>query len=535
MLIAAVRITFVRLNNSNNLNLKQMKKTTSKFNWLHSLVFVMLLMAIAISTDAQTADKRWNIGLHAGAGQYNGDLGNDFYKMDMAFYGFGGLSITRYLGNRLDVTLAATKGEIGYLEGASHFRQEMSTATINFRFNILGEKSFFRPYIFAGGGVMMFVNDFAAEKTSDYDFAAPSFGAGLNIRLGKAVMLNLNETFIYSTSDKRDGVELNSNDAFLMHSVGLTFNFGKKQDADNDGVADRKDKCPDTPEGVAVDAVGCPFDSDMDGVVDHLDKCQNTPENVLVDKTGCPLDTDQDGVADYLDKCPNTPSKALVDATGCPIDTDNDGVADYLDNCPNSPANARVDQNGCPLDEDNDKVPDYTDNCPNTPKGATVDEFGCTLDTDKDGVPDYLDKCPTIAGTAENKGCPVITKEVEILFQKALQGIKFDTGKSTIKAVSNPILDAVVKVMYDNPSYKLIIGGHTDNVGGESMNMTLSKNRADAVSNYLIAKGVSPTRISSSGYGYSMPVDDNATVAGRTRNRRVELSVEFIEVVEVEK
>jgi len=321
----------------------------------------------------------------------------------------------------------------------------------------------------------------------------------------------------------------------LLHSIGLTFSFGKKQDADGDGVADRKDKCPNTPAGVQVDEFGCPFDSDMDGVYNHLDQCPNTPSNVKVDAKGCPLDADNDGVPDYLDVCPNTLAKVMVDAQGCPLDNDNDGVADYLDKCPNTPANVPVDADGCPLDADNDGVADYLDKCPNTPKGATVDATGCTLDTDKDGIPDYLDKCPTIAGTVENNGCPTLTKEVEILFKKALQGIKFETGKSNIKSVSYPILDAVVKVMKENPSYKLIIGGHTDNVGGESMNMTLSKDRADAVSNYLIGKGVPPTRISSAGYGFSKPVDDNSTAAGRTRNRRVELSVEFIEVVEVEK
>jgi outer membrane protein OmpA-like peptidoglycan-associated protein len=222
-----------------------------------------------------------------------------------------------------------------------------------------------------------------------------------------------------------------------------------------------------------------------------------------------------------------------VDADGCPLDSDNDGVPDHLDKCPNTPADVQVDEKGCPLDEDKDGVADYLDKCPQTPIGATVDEFGCTLDTDGDGVPDYLDKCPTVAGTLENDGCPELTKEVQTLFQKALQGIKFDTGKSSIKPVSFPILDAVMKVMFENPNYKLVIGGHTDNVGAEAMNMTLSKDRAESVAVYLIGKGVSPERISSAGYGLTQPVDDNATAAGRTRNRRVELSVEFIENVTV--
>ncbi len=499
---------------------------------MKKLLMVIMGLAFALSINAQTADKRWNIGLHGGAIQYNGDLGNSFYKTQQAFYGFGGLSLTRFLGNRLDVSLLLTKGETGHMDELGRFKHQLTTGTINFRLNLIGADYLFRPYLFAGGGVMMFANTLTDTKNNEkFDFAAPSFGAGLNMRLGKAVTLNLQETFMYSSSDERDGIVKNSNDAFLFHSIGLTFNFGKKKDADGDGVADRLDKCPDTPAGVMVDESGCPLDADKDGVADYLDKCSGTPADIKVDKLGCPLDEDKDGVPDYLDKCLKTAPGVKVDANGCALDADNDGVADHLDKCPNTPASIQVDTNGCPLDEDKDGVPDYLDKCPQTPVKATVDGTGCTLDTDKDGIPDYLDKCPTVAGTKENNGCPELTKEIKTLFQKALQGIKFDTGKSTIKPVSFPILDAVVKVMVENPTYKLIIGGHTDNVGADAMNMTLSKDRAEAVAVYLIGKGISPERISSAGFGETMPVDDNNTAAGRTRNRRVELSVEFIEKV----
>jgi OOP family OmpA-OmpF porin len=89
------------------------------------------------------------------------------------------------------------------------------------------------------------------------------------------------------------------------------------EDADQDGVCDDKDKCPNTPKGVKVDAVGCPLDSDGDGVPDYLDKCPNTPKGVKVDAKGCPLDSDYDGVPDYLDRCPGTPLGAKVDDRGC--------------------------------------------------------------------------------------------------------------------------------------------------------------------------------------------------------------------------
>jgi outer membrane protein OmpA-like peptidoglycan-associated protein len=142
-----------------------------------------------------------------------------------------------------------------------------------------------------------------------------------------------------------------------------------------------------------------------------------------------------------------------------------------------------------------------------------------------------MDRCITIPGTSANQGCPEVKKEVKQLFEKALQGIQFETGKAIIKSSSNPILNSIVKVMKQNPSYKLLIGGHTDNVGDDEMNMTLSQDRATAVSNYLISNGVDPLRVTATGYGESTPVDVNTSVKGRTRNRRVELKVAFLEVV----
>jgi OOP family OmpA-OmpF porin len=121
-----------------------------------------------------------------------------------------------------------------------------------------------------------------------------------------------------------------------------------EKDADGDGVVDSKDKCPNTPKGVAVDARGCPVDTDGDGVADYMDNCPNTPAGTAVDRMGCPLDSDGDGVVDTRDKCPNTPPGAAVDSVGCPLDSDHDGVADYLDKCPDTPAGKIVDTNGCP-------------------------------------------------------------------------------------------------------------------------------------------------------------------------------------------
>ena len=101
----------------------------------------------------------------------------------------------------------------------------------------------------------------------------------------------------------------------------LPENCGGKTDgdADGDGVLDSKDQCPGTPNGVAVDATGCPLDSDGDGVTDADDECPGTPNGVAVNDKGCPFDTDGDGVYNYKDKCPETPLGRTVDANGCEI------------------------------------------------------------------------------------------------------------------------------------------------------------------------------------------------------------------------
>ncbi|MGM9805558.1 MAG: DUF5723 family protein [Candidatus Aphodosoma sp.] len=305
---------------------------------------------------------------------------------------------------------------------------------------------------------------------------------------------------------------------------------GCEFDEDRDGVHDCYDLCPGTPAGVAVDSVGCPIDTDADGVPDYLDRCPDTPEGVSVDSMGCPVDTDNDGVPDYLDRCPDTPARVSVDENGCPVDTDNDGVPDYLDRCPGTPDSVEVDENGCPVDTDRDGVPDYLDRCPDTPVGVPVDKEGCPVDSDGDGIPDYLDRCPFQRGTEANFGCPELTREVSNIFKRAMTGIQFESGRDVIKKSSYPIMDKIVKVLEDNPEYRLNISGHTDNTGSAEKNLQLSRDRAAAVVAYLVKKGIDPSRLTASGYGQEKPVADNRTAKGRAQNRRVEFEVEYKEV-----
>ncbi|MBK7248129.1 MAG: OmpA family protein [Flavobacteriales bacterium] len=203
-------------------------------------------------------------------------------------------------------------------------------------------------------------------------------------------------------------------------------------------------------------------------------------------------------------------------------DRDHDGVPDAVDRCPDVPGIEAL--GGCP-DADGDGVADSMDACPDV--AGPVEMHGCP-DTDGDGIADNLDRCPTVKGVASMQGCPELSEKTKKLFEKALTGIQFDSGRSTIKSSSNSILDQVVDVMTENPSYDLSINGHTDSQGDDAKNQKLSEERAAAVRTYLIGKGVSADRLQSFGHGETMPVEDNATAAGRAKNRRVEFKVTFL-------
>ena len=103
----------------------------------------------------------------------------------------------------------------------------------------------------------------------------------------------------------------------------------------------------------------------------------------------------------------------------------------------------------------------------------------------------------------------------------------FETNTATLKSSSFPGLNEVVSIMLGTPGIILYIDGHTDYVGSDTFNQTLSENRARAVQNYIRSKGVSVSQLHASGFGKSRPIADNKTPAGRMQNRRVELRLSY--------
>jgi outer membrane protein OmpA-like peptidoglycan-associated protein len=107
----------------------------------------------------------------------------------------------------------------------------------------------------------------------------------------------------------------------------------------------------------------------------------------------------------------------------------------------------------------------------------------------------------------------------------SMSDVLFDTGHYTLKPGAREKLAKVAGILISYPGLNIEVGGYTDNVGGDDMNMKLSANRADAVRDYLVGQGVVTGSVSAMGYGNTLPVASNDNAAGRQENRRVELVV----------
>jgi outer membrane protein OmpA-like peptidoglycan-associated protein len=181
-------------------------------------------------------------------------------------------------------------------------------------------------------------------------------------------------------------------------------------------------------------------------------------------------------------------------------------------------------------DRDGDGVADAEDACPDTAGIHTGNPqtHGCPGDRDTDQIVDPEDACPDVAGepNADRKkhGCPKARVEQKQI--KIIDRIEFETNRTTIRPESEPVLEAVRKILEEQPDIqRLSVEGHTDNVGKPAHNEKLSQRRAAAVVSWLVVRGVARSRLEAHGYGMQRPIADNATEEGRQENRRVEFHI----------
>ncbi len=450
---------------------------------MKKLTLFFVATFLMLSVFAQNIDNKWALGLGAGAyfSHRHELLGGNEHNAWKSPAFTPELYLSRFLSPSFDAYL---KGGVGIRKINDETGIDFVNAALNLRYKLANDKLFsstakIQPYLFAGPTLL------SDNQEKKLDFNA---GLGFKFPIG-------DKSAIYLEGKYMDGIKpamvdiykpagiTDIKDNHYAVTAGLEFGLGKAKDSDGDGVPDKKDKCPNTPAGVAVDA------------------------------DGCPLDRDGDGVPDYKDDCPDTPG--LASLNGCP-DRDGDGIADHLDECPDVPGLKKF--NGCP-DTDGDGVPDHKDECPDTPKGCAVDAKGCPLDTDGDGVIDCQDDCPTVPGPKENRGCPVTCVQFDV------NPVYFDFDKSVLRPEGKSALDAFMSKLGDCKNYEVVVNGHTCSIGSTRYNQALSERRAQEVVKYLITKGMSNAFIGSKGYGETQPAVPNTSNANREKNRRAEIDL----------
>lgn len=301
-----------------------------------------------------------------------------------------------------------------------------------------------------------------AVYIADNAGASLNFGPGANIWITEEFGLNFNGTAKWHVNhgDKTYGTN------HFQYSASLMYRFINNDD-DDDGVKNSKDNCPNV-AGVASNN-GCPEESN---------------------------DRDGDGVVNTLDKCPDVYGAS----DGCPqkveVDSDGDGVLDSVDNCPKTKGLST--NNGCPLP-----------------------------DRDNDGIIDAADKCPDVAGLESNGGCPfeeIKVGDTNTILNNLTPKILFDTSSHIIRKESYPVLGQMSQIMKQHPNAVFKLEGHTDSSGPEQFNLTLSKNRVNAVRDYFVnVLGISEHSFVTEYFGESKPKVSNATKLGRKTNRRVEI------------
>lgn len=442
---------------------------------LSKLLLAALLVVGINSIQAQDENNPWQVQLGVNAIDVfpTGDVssfGNEFFNANDHWNILPSISyvgVSKYVGDGFSVGARGSLNKISKLGDVDVDDLSYYGIDGTIKYNFIQRTSVIDPFLEIGGGYT-WVDEIGAGTVNG--------GLGINFWFSDNLGLTLQSNYKHAFEDY--GV------THFQHLAGISVKFGGT-DTDGDGIYDKDDACPEVAGLEAFN--GCP-DADGDGIEDSKDSCPN--EAGSKEMNGCP-DADGDGVADKDDACPN--EAGLPALAGCP-DADSDGVADKDDECPNEAGPAE--NKGCPWP-----------------------------DADGDGVLDKDDQCPQVAGTVANSGCPEVTEEVQKQLNDYARTILFDTGKSSIKAESTSVMVDIITILKEYPTAKFTVEGHTDSVGSEKLNQSLSESRALSVKEFLVDKGIEEFRLSAIGFGEAKPMATNNTKAGRTQNRRVEINL----------
>ena len=186
---------------------------------------------------AQTADHKWAIGLQAGKNEHSGDLGNSIFDWNKAIYGYGGVTINRYLTPSFNLALEGTRGRYGRLvDLEDNFKGDKNDISLMLGYklnngNILPEDSWFAPMIVAGPGIAFYQEVDHAPGKIDEDGVdlLLSYGLALRFQLSPRIALQLQSKFSHTNDNNRDLYYGDERDFIAQHSFGLVLGLGRRE------------------------------------------------------------------------------------------------------------------------------------------------------------------------------------------------------------------------------------------------------------------------------------------------------------------
>jgi outer membrane protein OmpA-like peptidoglycan-associated protein len=391
------------------------------------------------------------------------------------------------LGTRVRGELGVEFGELT----ADNFKTQIIPIDYRFLFSPhIGQT--WRPYFYAGVGALYYEYEdrpSSMPRSPEHGWTGVvPVGVGAEFMVDSKVALDVSAGYAQTFAKGITSVDPEKTGSYFNILIGVVF-IGDDEDADpdKDGLLtkDEKRMCTD------------PLNADTD-----RDKLTDGEEVRRIKTDPCNADTDADSLQD---------GEEVRQYTTDPLnpDTDGDRLADGAEVKVHLTMPLRADTDGDGLTDGDEVLTHKTDPLnPDTDGGTVADGTEVRRGTNPLNPADDIPKKESLA--------------VEIGRPIVLEGVVFEFNKARIKPESEETLMFAYTTMNDNPGIEVEIHGHSDNIGKAGVNLKLSQARANAVKDWLVARGVDPARIGTKGFGFVRPIAPNDTEAGRQKNRRIE-------------
>jgi outer membrane protein OmpA-like peptidoglycan-associated protein len=499
-------------------------------------IVILLLSVTNVSLHAQRIGDADGVQGNIGVGMYIGESTPYTDIREHNVYPFARAFVRYYASPYFAVEGGAGLGRLSADDGVNYFSSPIYPIDGRLIVNLLNNQKF-QPYVFAGVGLLYFNpvdqkgSPLPRNSRAEYGHMSSEIplGGGFQVMISDVTAIGLQASYHSTSTDNLDDIKTGTNDNYW--SFGLTIiSFLKPvdNDPDRDGLTNDEEKQLGTdPNNPDTDGDGLndgdevhlyhtdplKYDTDGDGLSDG--------DEVLKYHTD-PLkyDTDGDGLSDGDEvlKYHTDPLKYDTDGDGLsdgdevlkyhtdPLkyDTDGDGLSDGDEVLKYHTDPLKYDTDGDGLSDGDEVLKYHTD--------------PLKMDTDGGGMPDGKEVQLGLNPLDPSDDVPIINVGERII----LEGVNFETAKTILLPTAKSILDQVAASLVKSPDAEVAIHGHTDNVGGAKYNMKLSIGRAEAVKAYLVSKGITSSRVTTKGFGFTKPIADNSTPEGRAKNRRIE-------------